>query len=394
MSENESDNAEVGPEGEGSSRALTATAETPASGQPSARLPMALSLVALALVLLISGGGGYLGWHVWQKLGAVEQRVGDASQQADEASQAAADAREAAVSPDELDKRAGRLASRIDELADRVATIREESGQRDVAKLRERVAALESARESLNQRMADVESIARTSKDEWKRSEAAYLATIAVHRLRYYRDVDAALGALKEAHALLEDFGGEQIEARKGIARAIDRLIEVDPPRLDRIRQRLAEFEDAVADLPVAGMSGDGEQDGDSESDQAPRMKGASWRERAGHAWGQFKGSLSQLVEVSREGEGPPLYTPSERFFLVQNLKLQIEKARLAAVRGDQTAYEASLERLRRWLNNHFAQGNDRVASLSKQAKELASMPVSVELPDIASLVERVRSLD
>ncbi len=253
MSENESDHNEGEAGATSSSRALTpSTDDGVTHAPPNNRLAITLALLALILAVLITGAGGYGGWRAWNKLTDVRAQAEAAAAEASQASSRAAEG----VPASELNDRASRLASRIDQLNSRVEKLADDVAGSDdgVTELRERIAAVESARESLNQRMAEVESIARTNKDEWKRSEAAYLATVAVHRLRYYRDIDAALGALKEAHELLSDFGGQYIEARKGVARAIDRLIEVDPPRLDELRQRLAALDEAVDGLPADGL--------------------------------------------------------------------------------------------------------------------------------------------
>lgn len=405
MSEKGSDNgadnsdAPTEPPEAPSPNALTPSDGENPAGDAGRRLPLALAIAALVAALLVAAGGGYGGWQLWQRFADVREQAESAAARADEASSRAADV----VRASELENRTGKLASRIESLNKRVGELNERvSGSDDgMGELRQRVDELASAQKTLDQRMAEVQDIARTNKDEWKRSEAAYLATVAVHRLRYYRDVDAALGALKEAHELLSDFGGEYIEARKGVARAIDRLIEVDPPRVARIQGRLAELRDAVDELPTASgpkaliaQGGRGDQQGDDGSGEAAQLKGDGWRERARHAWDQFTGALGGLVTISNERNAAPLRTPEQRFFLVQNLKLQIEAARLAALRGDQATYEASLERILDWLDIYFDGDDERVTKLRQRVSDVAKARVSVELPDIASLVERVRSFE
>jgi len=385
MSDNESRNDESPDRDEASdSRALT-----PSAGEPKEtaqrRLPLVLAVVAIVIAVLVAAAGGYGGWRLWQRLGAVSEQARTASAEARDAAGAEA-----------LRQRAEQLGSRIEDLREGVDDVQKRLGKRDdgIAKLRERVDAIESGRQSLEQRMADVEAIARSNKDDWKRSEAAYLATVAVHRLRYYQDVDAALGALKEAHELLSDFGGQHIEARQGVARAIDRLIEVEPPRIGRVRERLNELERAVADLPTSATpTGLRRQNGEGQ-DKAARMEGETWRQRARNAWNQFTGALGELVTISRERQGAPLRTPEERFFLIHNLKLRLEAARVAALSGDQASYEASLQRLEKWLDSYFDREDQRVAAVREQLAELNKARVSVELPDIAPLVERVRSFE
>lgn len=352
---------------------------TPVSGRDGAspaRQARILAVVALIVAVLVAAAAGGAGWWGWQRLVALRQ-----------SETSMVDQQALKQRTDTLEQRIGQLDARLSNLNDQVG------GRGDaLADLRQRIESLKDRAGALDKRMSSIAQMARTSKDDWKRSEASYLATVAVHRLRYYHDVDAALGALKEADSLLSDFGGESIKARKGIARAIDRLIAVNPPHTDEILNTLSSLRESADALPVSNAPQDlnaGDSDG-----KPLQAQGSDWRERLVNAWRQFRDSLAKLVVVSREKPVMPLRTPEERFFLRQNIKLQLEAARYAALRGDQSAYEHSIGQLRDWLSSYFDPGEKPVAAMQKQLEKLAGAKVSVQLPEIASLLEPARQFE
>lgn len=342
------------------------------------RVPLVVAAVALVVALAVAGGGAWGGWWLYQRLQAVSASA------------------EGFVTDGELDERTGPLSQRLQRLDARLANLNEQVGGRGdaIAELRSRLDGIGEDQQALAERMGRVEEMARTNKDDWQRSEAAYLATVAVHRLRYYRDVDAALQALKEADELLSDFGGREIEARKGVARAIDRLIEVEPPRVDHILGQLEQLRGRIDDLPVDTGPDPLITETGGGSDAPAQMTGEGWRDRLDNAWGQFTGSLGQLVTISSERKVAPLRTPEERFFLTQNLKLQIEAARMAVLRGEQPAFDRSIQRLDDWLGTYFDPDADAVSSLRGDLDTLADARVRVTLPDIAPLLAPVRAFE
>lgn len=391
MSEKDSNEPNAGDATPEARSVAVAGEEREAGTQPPGRqrAPVVVAVAALVIALGVAGGGGYGGWWLWQRFQEVRETA------AGFVTESALEERAAAITgrTGELADRTGELGTRLDEVSARLRNLNEQTGARGdaIAEVRQRIESVQQDQKALASRMSEVEELARTSKEDWKRSEAAYLATVAIHRLRYYRDVDAALGALKEADDLLSDFGGQEITARKGIARAIDRLIEVDPPRIERILQRLEALRAQVDELPLASGPEPLQR---TTGGEPPSMAGGGWRARAMNAWEQFTASLGQLVTISNERKVAPLRTPEERFFLAENLKLQIEAARMAALRGEQPAYARSVERLDEWLGTYFEAGDPAVADLRDGLGEIADAPVAVELPEIAPLLEPVRAFE
>ncbi|WP_440996739.1 uroporphyrinogen-III C-methyltransferase [Arhodomonas sp. SL1] len=332
----------------------------------------ALVLSIIALVGMLVGG-----WWGWQRYQAFAEGQGDL------------------VDASELAARSEALSERIAELRGRVTSLDERNAGRDqqIAGLEESIDTLRQQQSDLTARMDRVTELAQVSRDDWRRSEAAYLANVAVHRARYYQDADAALGALREADRLLAALGGEGIGERKAIREAIDLLLDADVPKVARTAEEIGEIADAVDGYRLHA----GAQPLSDEEAAGPDSWGAEEAVSGafGDAWEQFRGAMGELVVVSGpEREVVPLRPIEERYFLRENLRLRLEGARLAALQGDTSTYRDGLERAREWLQRYYDSGDPAVAEAVDRLAALAERPVTVDLPEIESVLGPVREFD
>ncbi|MCS4505125.1 hypothetical protein KBTX_00327 [wastewater metagenome] len=336
---------------------------------------LAVAALVLAIVSVLAVAlGGWWGWQRYQAFAARQASLVD--QQA-------------------LKQRSDGLDERISELRGRLSSLDERTAGRDqrLAELKASLDAVTETQSQLKAQMDRVAELAQVNRDDWRRSEAAYLARVAVHRLRYYRDVDAALGALKAADGMLSALGGEVIAERKAIRQAIDRLLAVTEPKTDRIASTLAGIADGVDGLRL--RAGAEPLPAAKAADHGGEAGGEGARGPLGRAWSEFRGAMGELVVVSGpEREVVPLRPIRERFFLRENLRLQLESARLAAIRGDGALYRDSLKRARDWLSRYYDDGDAAVADALDRLDALADRPVRVTLPDIQSVLAPVREFD
>lgn len=361
-------------------------------GAPPARSGSTLAGIALGVALLVAAGAAGGGYWLWQQ----DQRL-----QAQHSQYVVAGRVQADLQP--MQERLSALSSELQQLTQRSTG----PGEQALARLDKRVTELGQRQSQVQQQLAEqqqagtelqqnaqqlkqrFDELARAKRAAWAESEAGYLAFVAKNRIRFHGDVDSALAALKKADELLADLGGESIEARRGIARAVDSLLKVQPPDRARINRALHQIGERLPDLPLA--VGTGAEPAASAPASAATAEG--WQAQAGHAWEELKGSLSKLVVVARDLKVVPLVTPQERFFLHQNLTLELEAARLAALRGDQALYQKSLERTREWLGLYFDDQSSEVQDTIRELGELADEPVTVELPDIGPFLAPVERL-
>ena len=88
-----------------------------------------------------------------------------------------------------------------------------------------------------------------------------------------------------------------------------------------------------------------------------------------------------------------PLLTPSEQFFLRENLKLRLLSARFDLLFRDQANFRADLAAADLWLKKYFDTRSKPVQSLRVLLKEVRATDMTTELPGLAGSLDAVRVL-
>jgi len=333
----------------------------------SGRLLAGLALLVSLLVTAAAGGAGYYFYRQLQQVtGLAESRASGKDLQA---------------LSDRVEKRASALEGKLDDLSKRAASQTE-----NLAQFRDELQGLRQDQHGLEKRIDHLADLAESHRYEWTRSEAAYLASVAKTRVNLRGDVDSALQALKEADKLLAGFGGRTVDARQGINKAIDALLAVDQPDVGGLSQRLQGLAASVDDLPLRGEA----QRTTGPDGSAAREVGAvgGWRARLQRAWQRFVDSIEQLVVVERVKDQPPLLAPDQRYFLTQNLKLQLEAARIALLRQQPRLYRESLQQAAQWVGQYYDTDKAVVRTAQDELASLAKARIQAELPDIGPMLQ------
>lgn len=242
----------------------------------------------------------------------------------------------------------------------------------------------------INELSNKVASLAnRTPGDEqtWIKAEAAHLVQIAQQRVHYQNDVQSALEALKSADSLYAQLGGAAVDEREAIGKAIDKLLEYSAPDLSGIQKRLVAQLEGIEQLPIRGESGqkvaanaaspDGEQ---------PSGEGLD------RAVSKLRQGLSSLVRIEREDQVQQYIPAEQRYFIRENLRMQLEGSILALNRGDQQMYKNNIERAQAWLERYFDGDAKSVAQAQQELKDIAQKNIVLDPPDIQSLLDPVKS--
>ena len=355
-----------GGSGTGSGQGDGEAAATPPAGRSSGQVAL---VIAILVFLLTAGGGGYLYWQM---------------QQLTDAQSELATQRELEALSDDQQAVAGELNGRITNLNEQL-----ESRLQSLAQLENRVADQVSARNELADRVDQLYRRMNSETDDWRIAEAGYLARMAVHRLRFNGDIPGALEALEAADILLSGLGGVGIDRREAIGEAVDQLLDVDQVDLVDVNRGLDRVADQLGSLPLAaGVKRFQGAGGDVATGDEPTTGG--WRQRLDRAGDRLMSGLGELVTVSRDRQVEPLPEPESRFLLQQNLRLQIESARLAALRGEPGTYANALQRVDNWVSAYFDSSADNVVAVRDRLAELKDEPVRVERPPIGETLAPV----
>ena len=254
---------------------------------------------------------------------------------------------------------------------------RETQGQFDQA-VKEELGILHERQQTLKDAVTELLKTNRHLRHEWLVAEAEYLVNLAGHRLILARDATTALTALKAADDRLREAGDPSlIVLRKALAEDINALEALSLPDIAGLSLKLSTMLQDVDDLPLLTP----EPETAARQPLSPTKPSIeNWRELPAAMWEDMK----KLV-IIRDHQGPikPLLSPEQHFFLNQNLKLQLEQARLALLNGENAVYHERLDTVQTWLNTWFDLEQTRTVHMLERVKELQAVDIQPALPEL-----------
>jgi uroporphyrin-3 C-methyltransferase len=222
------------------------------------------------------------------------------------------------------------------------------------------------------------------SRDDWVLAEIEQVLTIASQQLQLVGNVPVALAALQTADARLARSGRPQFQAlRKAFARDIERLKAAPTLDVPAIAAKIDQMIAGVDSLPLA---------------QDARPEPAAVEKTAPQGlWERFTdellGELRQLVRIQKiDSAETPLLSPSQAYFLRENLKLRLLNARIALVARDETAYRSDLDATVAWLERYVDTRSGAAASMAAGLKQLRSTGVGPLFPTMNESLAALRA--
>jgi uroporphyrin-3 C-methyltransferase len=280
---------------------------------------------------------------------------------------------------------AGKLRETDSDSRDARAAARQ--AQESVRDTQVRIAQLESRlAESQSQQLA-LESLYQDlsrGRDEWVLAEVEQILAIASQQLQLAGNVQAALVALQTADARLARSERPQlISVRKAMARDIEKFKAAPNVDVVGLALKIDQVISAVDGLPLAT-----DERAPPPRDSTPRDEGF-WGRLGTGIWDE----LRQLVRV-RNIEQPeaPLLSPTQAYFLKQNLRLRLLNARLALIDRNEPVLRADLEASNAWLTRYFDTRSKPVIAAAGTLKQISASAISIELPSVAESLAAVRS--
>jgi uroporphyrin-3 C-methyltransferase len=225
------------------------------------------------------------------------------------------------------------------------------------------------------------------NRDEATLEEVEQLLLIANQQLQLASNVKAALIAMKEADARLQRIDRPQLAPlRKILAKDIDLLNSA--PYLDTvgISLRLDNLSTSVNTLPLAMELRPPETA--LSQHQIPATENM-WLRFLREAWEDVK----RLVRIQHmDKPDVALLSPSQAYFLRENLKLRLLSARHALLARDGTSFKADLDASARWISQYYDNEAKSVVNMLEALHQLRDNEVGVELPRISASLDAVRN--
>ena len=231
----------------------------------------------------------------------------------------------------------------------------------------------------------------RNDDRDWLLADIEHLLTIAVQRLTLDRDVTVALAAMQSADNRLRDYNDpELLPLRRQITADINSLQAVNPVDISGLALYLLDIAARVGKLPLKQPPANGQASSAAKASKGKNSEKPAWR----RFWNEIMDTLKGLVKVYHGNEGSTIsLMPEQRYYLYQNLRLQLETATRAVLHRETRNFHTSIEVILDWLQDNFDTGDPAVSNIIDALTRMSKIELQPELPDISSSLESVRAL-
>ncbi len=262
--------------------------------------------------------------------------------------------------------------------------------QESVRELGGKLSVLESKFAETQTQRAALEALYQemsSSRDQTALADVEQMLLIAGQQLQLSANVKAALIAMQHAEERLRRLDRPAFsELRKRIGNDIERLRAMPSVDVPAINQQLDRLIVEVDRLPLA-------QDARPQqemvvAEQKPQEVSA-WT----NFWREVWQELRSLVRIENtQQEEMPLLSPTQTFFLRENLKLRLLSARLALLSRDEASFQRELATAQAWTKRYFDTKSKETSQTLIALQKLAASSIAVSVPDISGSLEAVRN--
>ncbi len=221
----------------------------------------------------------------------------------------------------------------------------------------------------------------QTSKEEWLILEAEHLVKVANQQLIFQHDVGTAMKALQAADDRLKASSDPSvITLRKALAEDMRALRAIPQADIIGISLALSALSQDVDKLPLQTPDPKSrEQQISQEKILSTATDVANWSDLPRAIWQDLK---SLVVIRNHEEPVKALLAPEQRFFLTENLRLQLEQARLAMLAGEADIYKEHIDTALKWTQRYFDKKAQHTQSTVATLKKLHGENIAPVLPE------------
>ena len=242
--------------------------------------------------------------------------------------------------------------------------------------------------ESQNQRAA-LEALYQemsSSRDQTALADVEQMLLIAGQQLQLSANVKAAIIAMQHADNRLQQLDRPALNGlRKSITQDIDKLRALPNIDIAGVNLRIDNLVATVDTIPLA-------QDIRKQAEQPlspSSIEESAWKK----FWRELWQDTKQLIRIENtEKHELPLLSPTQTFFLRENLKIRLLSARLALLSRDEVSFKRDLKTAQEWTSVYFDIKTKEGSSALLAIQKLATSKINIDLPDISGSLEAVRN--
>lgn len=252
------------------------------------------------------------------------------------------------------------------------------------------------------------------NRDDWVLSEIEEVLSTASQQLELAGNIQGALIALQNADRNLARFDKPQfIAIRRAIAVDQEKLKAVPNVDITGIAIRLDSIIGQVASLPLLSDEKSAEEavdpkesgadvaapvvaDGVTGEVEADGMT-SDWRTKLYHGWqsltAEMWAGLKQLISIRRvDSPDALMMSPSQSYFVRENLKLRLLNARLALLSRNEFAFRNDLSMAQDIVAKYFDSRAKQVQSVQALIKQVQESDLTIQMPTLSESINAVHS--
>lgn len=324
-------------------------ASTPAQTPPPQPNSQGKKLASVALLLVLALGAGFAYVHQQQKseFNNQLQAVRAELKQTRDALNA------------QLEQTVSKATSQATEVTHRAETVLEQQ-QKSI--------------ESLQLTVADIKG---RRPNDWLLAEADYLVKLAGRKLFLEHDVETATQLMESADQRIAALNDPSLTVlRKAMANDITTLKNIPLIDRDGLVLRLISLQQQIDSLPLVNAILPADQ---PQTSQAVSENIDDWQTNLKNSLKAFADNF--ITFRSRDGNVIPLLSPTQHFYLRENLQAKLETAIKGVYTEQQTLYRTALDTAAQWSTSFFNPDDKAVQSFNAALAQLAEQQVQVEYP-------------
>jgi len=234
-----------------------------------------------------------------------------------------------------------------------------------------------------------INSDLQTGVNSYVVDEVSQLLKLANNSALFAGDAELAIKALRLADVQLKEMADPRFSiVRRKINDEIGVLGNIQQIDIESLTSQLQALADKVPDLKLENERPAVETivlEAQVREEEKTSVKGALK---------EFLADLVNVAAVQRIDQPPkPLLTPDQRYFLNQNLQLQLAKAELGVLQKRPLVYTQSLDAALKWLNDYFDPNDDDVNKAIAEITQLRSQPIMIELPPVSDSYDILQTI-
>lgn len=239
----------------------------------------------------------------------------------------------------------------------------------------------QQSNDELKKSLEEVRQAQSGNNETWRINEAQYYVKLADANLQFENHVDVAIQLLQAADQTIGTLNNPKLDPiRKALADDIVSLQNVPNVDYTGLYLKLAAVNDQLDKLPMfvrrpENVALTSTQNADE----------AWWKRGLQDTWQMLQKIV--VIRYNTSGE-PPLISPEQHDFLLQNLHAILEKSMWALLNKQAEIYKSSLQQATQWVNQYFMTNSPLTQTALTNLNELQQVDIHPAAPKITATLQ------